>query len=150
MKEISWDKPLLEGGGVAALIPQRDPIVLVDRFYGMDKDGSYTALKIEPSTLFCRDGRFDECGLTEHIAQSAAVRVGYLYRRKGEKIPTGFIGSVDKMKYYALPCVGDDLHTCVRVIQEVFDITLISAEVWVGEKRIADGRLKIFLKKEEA
>lgn len=149
MKETGWDKPLLEGAGVVSLIPQRDPIVLVDCFYGMDEKGSYTSLKVGPSTLFCRDGRFDECGLTEHIAQSAAVRAGYIYRQKGEKIPTGFIGSVDKMNYYALPCVGDELHTCVRVIQEVFDITLISAEVWVGEKRIADGRLKIFLKKEE-
>lgn len=149
MKKIDWDTPLLEGPGVASLIPQRDPIVLVDRFYGMDEEGSYTALKVVPSLLFCRDGRLDECGLTEHIAQSAAVRVGYLYREKGERIPTGFIGSVDKMNYYALPCVGDDLHTCIRVMQEVFDITLISAEVRVGEKRIADGRLKIFLKKEE-
>lgn len=150
MKQIDWDKPLMEGDEIVSLIPQRDPIVLVDRFYGMDEEGSYTALKVRPFTLFCPDGKLDECGLTEHIAQSAAVRVGYLYRNRGEKIPTGFIGSVDKMNYYALPETGDELHTCIRVEQEVFDITLISAEVWVGEKRIADGRLKIFLKKEEA
>lgn len=146
---IDWDKPLLEGGDVVSLIPQRDPIVLVDRFYGFNEEGAYTALRVRPSTLFCHHGILDECGLTEHIAQSAAVRAGYLYRSRGERIPTGFIGSVDKMNYYALPQVGDELHTCIRVVQEVFDITLISAEVWVRDKRIADGRMKIFLKKEE-
>lgn len=148
MNQIAWDKPLLAGDELLPLIPQRSPIVLVDRFYGMDQEESYTGLKVEASNLFCTNGYLDECGVTEHIAQSAAVRIGYLYRNKGEAVPVGFIGSVDKMTYYALPSVGDELHTVIRVEQDIFDITLISAVVRVGDKTIAEGQLKIFLKKE--
>lgn len=148
MTTISFDAPLLSGDALLELIPQRPPIVMVDRFYGMDEQASYTGLKIESSNLFCLEGRLDECGLTEHIAQSAAVRVGYLHRCKGETAPVGFIGSVDKMIYHALPAVGEELHTTIRVLQEIFDITLISATVQVNGNPVAEGQLKIFLKKD--
>lgn len=143
-----FDTPLLTGNELLALIPQRPPMVLVDRFYGMNEQGSYTGLLIEASCLFCTDGQMDECGVTEHIAQSAAVRVGYLYRSRGEAIPVGFIGSVNKMTWHALPAVGDELHTTIRVEQEIFDITLISATVEANGRLIAEGQLKIFLKKD--
>lgn len=143
-----FDTPLLTGNELLALIPQRPPMVLVDRFYGMNEQGSYTGLRIEASCLFCTDGQMDECGVTEHIAQSAAVRVGYLYKSRGEAIPVGFIGSVNKMTWHALPVVGDELRTTIRVEQEIFDITLISATVEVNGRLIAEGQLKIFLKKD--
>ncbi|WP_075559536.1 hydroxymyristoyl-ACP dehydratase [Parabacteroides timonensis] len=148
MAAISFDTPLLAGDELLELIPQRPPIVMVDRFFGMDESGSYTGLKVEASNLFCRDGQLDECGITEHIAQSAAVRVGYLSKNAGEEVPVGFIGSVDKMNYRTLPQVGDELRTTIRVEQEIFDITLISATVQVNGNPIAEGQLKIFLKKD--
>lgn len=148
MAAISFDTPLLAGDELLELIPQRPPIMMVDRFFGMDENGSYTGLKVEASNLFCQDGRLDECGITEHIAQSAAVRVGYLYKNAGEEVPVGFIGSVDKMNYRTLPQVGDELRTTIRVEQEIFDITLISATVQVNGNPIAEGQLKIFLKKD--
>ncbi len=148
MAATSFNTPLLAGDELLELIPQRPPIVMVDRFFGMDDAGSYTGLKVEASNLFCQDGQLDECGITEHIAQSAAVRVGYIYKNAGEKIPVGFIGSVNKMNYYALPQVGDELQTTIRVEQEIFDITLISAVVQVNGNTVAEGQLKIFLKKD--
>lgn len=148
MAEIFFDTPLLEGDELLELIPQRQPVVMVDRFFGMDETGSYTGLTVEASNLFCCDGVLDECGVTEHIAQSAAVRVGYLYRCKGEPVPVGFIGSVNKMTYHTLPAVGEELHTVIKVEQEIFDITLISARVEAGGRLIAEGQLKIYLKQE--
>lgn len=145
---MAWNTPWLAGEALLELIPQRSPIVMVDRFFGLDDEGSYTGLTVKGANLFCWDGVLDECGLVEHIAQSAAVRVGYIYKNAGEKIPVGFIGSVNKMNFHALPKVGDELRTTIRIEQEIFDITLISASVRVGDQVIADGELKIFLKKE--
>lgn len=68
--------------------------------------------------------------------------------RQGEKVPLGFIGSVDKLKIYDLPKNGMKLFTEITVVQEVFDITLISAQVKVEDKLIAECRMKIFIKKE--
>lgn len=148
MSVISFDTSLLSGDELLDLIPQRPPIVMVDRFFGIEENASCTGLKVEESNLFCRNGQLDECGITEHIAQSAAVRVGYLYKCAGEKVPVGFIGSVNKMNFYAFPKVGEELQTMIRVEQEIFDITLISATVQVNGEKIAEGQLKIFLKKD--
>lgn len=148
MPETAFHTPLLTGDELLELIPQRPPIVMVDCFYGMDEQASYSGLTVRDTNLFCHDGVLDECGVTEHIAQSAAVRVGYLYASKGERIPVGFIGSVNKMTYHALPLVGDELHTVIKVEQEIFDITLISARVESDGRLIAEGQLKIFLKKD--
>jgi 3-hydroxymyristoyl/3-hydroxydecanoyl-(acyl carrier protein) dehydratase len=140
--------PLLKGEEVVSLIPQRAPFVMVDSFYGMDENGSYTGLTIEGSNLFFHDGIFDECGITEHIAQSGAVRIGYLCSVRKESIPVGFIGSVDKMSFYSLPKAGDELHTTLKVEQDIFNITLVSASVYIKDQLIAEGYLKIFLKRE--
>ena len=68
--------------------------------------------------------------------------------RQGAQVPLGFIGSVDKLKIYNLPEVGMKLFTEITVVQEVFDITLVSAQVKAGEELIAECRMKIFIKKE--
>lgn len=131
---------------IEELIPQRAPIVLVDTFSGLCDNVSYTSLTIRDENIFCQDGYMHESGVIEHIAQSAAARVGYIYKCRGELFPLGYIGSIDKMKIHSLPLVGSELYTQIKIEQEVGDITLISACVKTGETIIAEGRMKIFLK----
>ena len=137
----------LTGDALLALIPQREPMVMVDTFLGLDGDTTYTALTVTPENLFCEQDRFQEVGIIEHIAQSAAARTGYLCGQKEEPVPIGYIGSVDKMKIYSLPPVGSRLHTEIKVEQVVGDITLISARVKAEEEVVAEGTMKIFLGK---
>lgn len=144
----SFSTSLIQGSEIENLIPQRPPIVMIDRFYGMDENGSYTGLTIDSENLFTHDEQLDECGLIEHIAQSAAARIGYIYKNRQEPIPLGYIGSVNKMHIRRLPKTGEELHTTIRIKQEIFDITLVSATVQVNTEIIAEGQLKIFLKKE--
>lgn len=134
---------------VLRLIPQRAPIVLVDKFYGIEDNRSYAGFTIPENHLFCESGQLQEAGIIEHIAQSAAARIGYLYYQKGEKTPLGFIGSIDKLTIHQLPEAGKELLTEISIIQEVFDITLIAAQVKVEEQPVAECRMKIFIKKEE-
>jgi len=139
---------MMQGEEIFQLIPQRPPIVMVDKFYGVEGDTSCSGLTVTAENLFCKDGVLQETGVIEHIAQSAAARVGYIALQQKEPVPLGFIGSVDKMKIYHLPTVGNELKTEITVMQEVGDITLISAQVKSEETLIAEGRMKIFLKKE--
>lgn len=139
---------MMQGEEIFQLIPQRPPIVMVDKFYGVEGDTSCSGLTVTAENLFCKDGVLQETGVIEHIAQSAAARVGYIALKQKEPVPLGFIGSVDKMKIYHLPTVGNELKTEITVMQEVGDITLISAQVKSEETLIAEGRMKIFLKKE--
>ncbi|WP_195662624.1 hydroxymyristoyl-ACP dehydratase [Bacteroides congonensis] len=139
---------IIHGEGILGLIPQRPPIVMVDSFFGIEENCSYSGLTITSDNIFCEAGKLQEPGIIEHIAQSAAARIGFIYTRQGAQVPLGFIGSVDKLKIYNLPEVGMKLFTEITVVQEVFDITLVSAQVKAGEELIAECRMKIFIKKE--
>lgn len=139
---------LYKGEEIFKLIPQRPPMVMVDCFCGMEKDISYSGLTVSAGNLFCRDGALQETGMIEHIAQSAAARIGYIYKLRQEPVPLGFIGSVEKMKINRLPSVGAELQTSITIVQEVFDITLITAQVKENDELLAECRMKIYLKKE--
>lgn len=138
----------ISGDELLKFIPQRPPIVMVDHLCGIDENDSFSSLTIEKNNLFLNDGELDECGIIEHIAQSAALRVGYLSSIEGKKIPIGFIGSVDKLNIIRKPKLYEVINTCVHIIQEVGDITLVSAQVNVSNEIICEGRMKIFLKNE--
>ena len=108
---------IIRGEGILDLIPQRPPIVMVDKFYGIEDDCSYTGLTISSDNIFIENNRFKEPGIIEHIAQSAAARVGYICRQNNVPVPLGFIGSVDKMKIHTLPKVEEELDTKIKIIQ---------------------------------
>lgn len=134
---------------ILGLIPQRPPIVMVDRFFGLEAGVSRTGLLVREDNLFVDGGVLDECGLIEHIAQSAAARAGYAGMREGRPVSLGFIGSVNDFRLLSLPEVGDCILTEITVIQEVFRITLIEARCRVDGKEIASCRMKIFLDRQE-
>jgi hypothetical protein len=113
--EMNNREVIIQGEGILNLIPQRPPIVMVDSFFGIEENHSYSGLTVTADNIFCGTGeqqegseqpeigKLQEAGIIEHIAQSAAARIGFLYTRQGEKVPLGFIGSVDKLKIYDLP-----------------------------------------------
>lgn len=130
---------------IKELIPQREPIVMVDRFLGFDGDVSETEFSVSESNIFVANGRLGESGITEHIAQSAAARLGYLFRSQGKDIPLGYIGSVNKLKIERLPLVGARLHTEIKILQEVMGISLIEAQTSDEQGVVAVGQMKIFV-----
>lgn len=139
------EKTVIGQDEIIEFIPQRAPIVMVDEFFGMSDNISITGFTIDENNLFCEFGAFSECGVIEHIAQSAAMRMGYIYKNEQKEIPLGYIGSVNKFKIYDLPKIGDRLRTEIRIEQQIMNIYLISATVRIGEVLIADCQMKIYL-----
>lgn len=132
------------------LIPQRTPIVMVDEFLGIEESVSKSSLTVREDNIFVDDATLSECGLIEHIAQSAAARVGHIFNTLNRPIPIGYIGSVNDFAIAAHPKVGDTIYTTIEVIQEVFNITLIRAVCRVNDVEIATCKMKIFLDTDEA
>ena len=141
-------KPLLVGEELYRLIPQRNPIVMVDTFFCVDEESAETGLHVQSGNLFCEGDFFRESGIIEHVAQSAASFAGYASFTKGESPKLGFIGEVKKFKIVRLPEVGEFLHTRLRVLGEAAGITLISAETKSGEEVLATCQMKIFIKED--
>ena len=139
-------KPLLTGEELYKLIPQRSPIVMVDTFFQANTDGADTGLHITPNNLFLKNEVLQECGLIEHVAQSAAAFAGYIPYTQGEQPKLGFIGEVKKFKISHLPHTGDFIRTHLQVLGEAAGVTLIKAETTCQGEISATGQMKIFIK----
>ncbi len=131
------------------LIPQRDPIRMVDRLVEVDGGTATTALSVRPDNYFMEDdGAMAEPGLIEHIAQSALALAGYRALASGASAPpVGYIGEVRKFRCYRRPRVGEELRTSVVWGDTVGDIALVSGESRVGDERVAEVGMKISIPK---
>ena len=143
-----FTKALIAGEEIKEYIPQREPIIMVDAFYGIDDKKSFSGLTIKEDNILVEDGLLNEVGIIEHIAQSCAVRIGYYYRQQQLPVPTGYIGAIKNMHIRSLPQAGQQLFTTITILQEVFDITLVSVETTVNQTVVATGEMKIFLDKQ--
>jgi predicted hotdog family 3-hydroxylacyl-ACP dehydratase len=123
---------------------------MVEEFLGIEDNVSRTSLSVKEDNIFVDNDTLSECGLIEHIAQSAAARVGHIFNTLNRPIPIGYIGSVNDFAISVHPKVGDTVYTTVEVIQEVFNITLIRAVCKVNDVEIATCKMKIFLDTDEA
>jgi len=142
-----FTEALIKGDKIKDYIPQREPIIMVDAFYGIDDIKSFSGLTITKENALIEAGCLSEAGIIEHIAQSCALRLGYQYRQQQLPVPIGYIGAIKNMKILSLPHIGQQLFTTITILHEIFDITLVSVEVEVNEIVIATGEMKIFLNK---
>ncbi len=126
-------------------IPQKPPMVMVDRLVEIVDKTTVTSFRIRPDNVFCENGLFREPGLIENMAQTAAAGVGAKPGNSGEKAPLGFIGGIRNLKIDGFPKIGQEIITRVTVLHEVFDATIILGEVFLDERLIASCELKIFL-----
>ncbi|HYG38670.1 MAG TPA: 3-hydroxyacyl-ACP dehydratase [Cytophagales bacterium] len=138
-------QPITDKNEVMALIPQRPPVVMVDKLLYNDEVKTVSGFTILQENIFSKGGVLKEPGIIENIAQTAAARAGYYYKSKNENPPIGFIGAVKNLFINFLPEVGKELITEVKVETEVMNATVISAEVKCEDKVVAGGEMKIFI-----
>lgn len=138
-----FEKAIVEGEEILKYIPQRAPIVMVDKFFGIKEDVSCSGLTITENNIFCQNGYLEESGLIEHVAQSAALRIGYHFLSQDKPVPLGFIGAINKFSLNRQPKIGEELKTFIKIEQEVFNITLLGAVVKIGDEKIAECQMKV-------
>jgi len=138
--------PVVSGADICKYIPQRQPIVMLDSYYGVEDNASVSALTILPDNLFVEEGHMVDSGIIEHIAQSGAMRLGYESVSKGEPVKLGLIGSVNKLTIDRLPNVGETMVTTIVFEAQIGDVTLMGATVKVGDEIIAQGKMKVATK----
>lgn len=127
------------------LIPHRTPMVMVDTLVKANEETATSTLLINKKNIFLSNGELAEAGIIEHIAQTAALRIGYICRLKGEPVRNGFIGSFKKFKLRRKAKTGELLKTDLKVVQTVGNITMISALVYANDEHIADCTMTVAL-----
>lgn len=137
----------MENEDIKKFIPQREPVIMVDRLVDVEGDVAVTVLAIRTDNYFIQNGRLlAEVGLIEHIAQSASAFAGYKAVTSGAPdAPVGYIGEVKKFHCYRCPVVGEELRTTITMGAEVAGVTIVAAETRVGDELVADTQMKIFM-----
>jgi predicted hotdog family 3-hydroxylacyl-ACP dehydratase len=128
---------------ITDLIPQKAPFIMVSGLLHCDETTTRTSFVINSDNVMVSDGEFTEGGLMENIAQTAAVRAGYM-AEVGEDVKDGYIASVKSFEVFQLPKVGDELITEVTITDHVFDMTVISGTVTCYDMVLAKCEMSIF------
>lgn len=133
---------------VTKLVPQRAPILMVDRLTDATDDVAVTSFVVKADNYFLDDdGLLAEVGLIEHIAQSASAFAGYKALLAGaSEPPVGYIGEIKKFHCYRCPAPGEELNTTITMGAEVAGVTIIKGETRVKDETVADTQMKIFIK----
>jgi len=131
------------------LIPQRPPFMMVDKLIYYTPQKAKTLFTVREDNIFCTaDGRMEETGLIENIAQTCAARMGYQEKTETQRsgiIKIGFIGMIKTMQFFRKPVVGEQLETTIVVVENFFNASLVEAKVEVADETIAVCEMKIFL-----
>ena len=133
---------------VVPLIPQEPPFVMVGKLIYTDENLTRSSFQIDPDNIFVKDDIFQEAGLMENIAQTAALRAGYIAGVENKPVAVGYIGAVSNFDIVALPRSGDEIMTEVSFQNQIFDITVLSGKVWLSDVLIAQCEMKVFSKNE--
>lgn len=130
---------------VTTYIPQREPIVMISELCSATELEALTKLHISDKNIFCKDGVFQESGLVENIAQTAAALSGYNAHKNNATVKKGFIGSVSNLTINKLPIVGQTIETTVIIETEVMNVHIIKGSVKLEDEIIAECNMKIFI-----
>lgn len=131
---------------ILELLPQQPPFIMVDKLLHFDEEKTVTQLTVRPDNLFYEDGRLTASGLIENIAQTCASRIGYVNKfilKKSVKL--GYIGAIRNLIITRTPSEGEIINTEIKVVEDVFKMTLVHAKVKAGDETIVTAEMKIAL-----
>ena len=69
--------PVSDKEQIKALIPQREPIIMVDKLLAYSDIEVKASLTITEENIFTAHNTFTEAGIIEHMAQTIALHSGY-------------------------------------------------------------------------
>ncbi len=130
---------------ILLLIPQREPMIMVSGLVAADENSVTTWFLLEEGNIFLKDGLFQESGLIENIAQSAAALNGYRAWLEGGAVKNGYIGAIKNLEIKSLPQTGKRLSTMVKETHHVLDTSIILGQVSVDDQLIAHCEMNVFM-----
>ncbi len=138
-KMNSGDENIIE------LIPQKPPMVMIDKLIYSDNKRTETSFFIKEDNIFCENGVFCEPGLIENIAQTAAARQGFLVKKGKSDVLIGYIGAIKNLKINFLPKINTEINTEIIIENEILGVTIIYGKVKCDGKIAAECEMRIFI-----
>jgi 3-hydroxyacyl-[acyl-carrier-protein] dehydratase len=130
---------------VKLIIPQREPIIMIDEIVNHSDVKTTTSLTINETNVFVEENIFQSSGLIENMAQSSAARMGIQTNKEGNKPLLGYIASIKNLMVNRLPEVGEKILTEIIIANKINNIIVIKAEGKVDNIIISSCELKVFI-----
>lgn len=128
---------------ITKLIPQRPPMLMVQRMLSCDDTKVTTELDIVGDNIFVEDGCLAEPGIIENMAQTAAVMQGWKYREQANAADIRYLCEIRNLTIEKLPSVGETLKTTVEVKASAAGVIMVSCHYETASGVVANGSLKI-------
>ena len=116
---------------------------MVSKLLYADEITARSSFLINQDNVFVRNKVFQEAGLLENMAQTAALGAGYMSKKINKPVTAGYIGAVSNLEIFALPDAGEELITEITIENRIFDITVLSAKVWHNDNLLAKCEMKV-------
>jgi predicted hotdog family 3-hydroxylacyl-ACP dehydratase len=129
---------------IISLIPQKAPFVMVDKLLFVDDHSSRSSFIVNGDNVFVKNNLFQEAGLLENIAQTAAAGAGYIAKAEHKPVAVGYIGAIKDLEIFNLPKVNDELITEITIENKILDVSVISGKVWHNDNLLAQCEMKLF------
>jgi predicted hotdog family 3-hydroxylacyl-ACP dehydratase len=123
------------------LIPHGEAFRMVDRMLCCNEKQVVVETLVRPDSPFCESGSLASTALLENIAQTCAVRMGFLY----SSVTAGVIAAVKRMDIFSEVKVGDVLRTEVLVDAEAFGMMSCTGRIERGGSVVAEAELKLMV-----
>ena len=117
---------------------------MVSKLLQVDENSTQSSFIVNADNVFVKDGLFQEAGLMENIAQTAALRAGYMASVNHQPVASGYIGAVKDLEIFGLPKVNDELLTEITIENQIFDVTVFKGKVWHNNTLLAKCEMKVF------
>ena len=134
---------------IESFIPQRDPFIAIHEIHQVIDELAITQFIVLAESIFVIDGVLGEPGLIENIAQTAAAQMGYVCKIKKMPVPIGYIASIKNLKIVELPPIGSVLTTLIHVTNRVMNVILVDGRIKVGDDRICECEMRIFVEQND-
>ena len=129
------------------LIPQRKPMVMVDKLLYYSEKKIVSAFKVTQTSILATEKYFSAPGLIENMAQTIALHTGYKFFLMKKPAPTGYIGAIKKAEIFELPSISQELVTTVEILHDIMGVTMVEAKVECNGRVLATSEMKTVLAK---
>lgn len=133
---------------IELLIPQKPPFVMIGKLLYTDEDITRSSFVIGADNIFVSNNLFREAGLLENIAQTAALRAGFIGQAEHKPVAAGYIGAVKDFEVFGLPKTGEEITTEIKIETKVMNITVLLGKVWRDKELLAQCEMRVLADKE--
>jgi 3-hydroxyacyl-[acyl-carrier-protein] dehydratase len=152
-EDYEGEKMQLDFEAIKQIIPQRFPVIMIDRIIELEPGKRAVAVKNVSGNDILFLGHFPEkaifpgAAMIEAMAQTAIVLFASAKSSREGKNPIYYFGSV-KARFIHPAIPGDQVRITVVNVKSLQSSSYVSAEAFVGEKKISEADLVFSMKDE--